>query len=101
MLGQRRGSSIVSQWRYAFKRNSSIQSGSFFFPEIKRMVSSLRPRGIVSDSMSVTQPYLYSRFVSISLVLILFLKFRAQALLYIADFIKLSLFIINSLSALA
>jgi hypothetical protein len=34
-------------------------------------VSSLKPRGIVSASISVTQPYLYSRFASISAVLII------------------------------
>src|SRR6266700_2719931 len=79
MLGQRRGSFIVNQCRYAFKRNSSIHSGSFFLPEIKRIVSSLRPRGIVSDSMSVTQPYLYSRFVSISVVLIVSFRLRVSS----------------------
>jgi hypothetical protein len=52
------GSVIVSQWRYAFSRHSSMNSGSFFFAEIRRTTSSLRPRGIVSDSMSVTKPYL-------------------------------------------
>src|SRR3954469_3398253 len=70
MFGHFRGSSIVSQLRKAFNRNSSIQSGSAFLAEINRTVSSLRPRGIVSASMSVVQPYLYSRFESISVVLI-------------------------------
>src|SRR6266849_1387459 len=70
MFGHLRGSSIFSQLRKAFRRNSNSHSGSFFLAEIKRTVSSLKPRGIVSDSMSVTQPYLYSRFVSISAVLI-------------------------------
>src|SRR5947208_3734916 len=70
MLGHRRGSSIFSQLRYALRRNASSHSGSFFFAEIRRTVSSLSPRGIVSASISVTQPYLYSRFASISAVLI-------------------------------
>ncbi len=52
------GSVIVSQWRYAFSRNSSSHSGSFFFAEMKRIVSSLSPLGAVSDSMSVTNPCL-------------------------------------------
>src|SRR5436190_9790167 len=63
-FGQADGSCIFSQPRYAFRRNSSIHSGSFFFEEISRTVSSLKPFGMVSDSMSVTKPYLYSRFVN-------------------------------------
>src|SRR3982751_1539357 len=73
MFGQCFGSVIVSQWRYAFNRNSSIHSGSFFFAEISRIVSSFNPFGIVSDSMSVTKPYLYSLLVRTSMLLILFL----------------------------
>ena len=38
---------------------SSIQSGSFFFAEMKRTVSSDRPFGALSDSISVSNPYLY------------------------------------------
>ena len=51
MFAQLRGSVIVSHWRYAFRRNSSIHSGSFFFDEISRTVSSVNPRGIVSVSI--------------------------------------------------
>src|ERR1041385_189107 len=69
-LGQCFGSVIVSQCRYALSRNSSIHSGSFFFSTMSRMVSSLKPRGITSDSISVTNPYLYSCFAKSSAVLI-------------------------------
>src|SRR5256886_17511465 len=44
---------------YARSRHSSIQGGSPFFWEISRMTSSERPGGTVSDSISVTKPYLY------------------------------------------
>src|SRR5881227_1869864 len=73
MLGQCFGSDIFSQPRKALRRNSSIQSGSPFFSEMRRTVSSVSPLGITSDSMSVTKPYLYSLFVSSSIVLILWL----------------------------
>src|SRR5215203_6934053 len=53
------GSRIVSQRRYASSRHSSIHCGSFFLAEIKRTVSSDRPFGAFSDSISVTNPYLY------------------------------------------
>src|SRR5215216_5879218 len=69
-LGQCFGSVIVNQWRKAFRRNSSIHSGSFFFATIRRIVSSLSPRGIMSDSISVTKPYLYSCLLKSSAVLI-------------------------------
>jgi hypothetical protein len=36
--------------------------------EIKRMISSFSPRGTVSVSMSVTNPYLYSRLTNSSVV---------------------------------
>ena len=55
-LSLQSGSSIVSHFRNAFSRNSSIHSGSFFFAEMIRTVSSLRPFGIVSVSMSVLNP---------------------------------------------
>src|SRR2546426_5129099 len=55
------GSFIVSQCRYDFRRHSKSHSGSPFFPEIRRITSSLRPTGTVSDSMSVTNPARYSR----------------------------------------
>src|SRR5437867_11376744 len=55
------GSRIVSHVRYALSRQSSSHTGSFFFAEIRRTISSLSPRGTVSCSMSVTNPYLYSR----------------------------------------
>src|SRR5438309_3170476 len=45
--------------KYARSRHSSIQGGSPFFWEISRMTSSERPGGTVSDSISVTKPYLY------------------------------------------
>src|SRR5499427_5292683 len=50
---------MVSQWRYAPKRHSSNQAGSFFLAEMKRTVSSQSPLGAFSDSMSVSNPYLY------------------------------------------
>jgi hypothetical protein len=52
------GSTISSQFRYALRRHSSIHSGSSFFSEMSRMVSSFSPFGARSDSMSVDQPYL-------------------------------------------
>ena len=59
---------MFCQARNAFRRNSSSHSGSLFFAEIARTTSSLRPGGSVSDSMSVTKPYLYSRVASCSMV---------------------------------
>src|SRR5712691_2236265 len=50
---------MVSQRRNASRRQSSIHSGSFFLAEMKRTVSSERPLGAFSDSISVTNPYLY------------------------------------------
>src|SRR4051795_10987832 len=47
-----------------------MNGGSFFLAEIRRMVSSFRPRGMTSDSMSVTNPYLYSPVVSVSRVVL-------------------------------
>jgi hypothetical protein len=43
--------------------------GSFFFVEIILMMSSFSPRGIASDSISVTNPYLYSLLASSAIVL--------------------------------
>src|SRR2546421_6671958 len=43
------GSGILSQWRYALSRHSSIHSGSPFLVEISRMTSSLRPGGTRSE----------------------------------------------------
>src|SRR2546426_11333000 len=62
IIGHACGSSMVSQCRYAFSRQSSIHLGSFFLAEMKRMISSLSPGGTESASMSVTNPHLYSRF---------------------------------------
>src|SRR5438874_11207967 len=58
---------MVSQRRYALRRHSSMNSGSFFFEEISRMMSSLRPAGTVSVSTSVTNPYAYARLTSASI----------------------------------
>src|SRR5438093_13598345 len=55
--------------REALRRQSSMNRGSFFFAEIRRTMSSFSPRGAVSASMSVTNPYLYSRFARASIVL--------------------------------
>ena len=67
-LSLQSGSSMVSHLRNALSRNSSIHSGSFFFAEMMRTVSSDRPLGIVSVSMSVTKPALYG-FASICWIL--------------------------------
>src|SRR6266699_1765219 len=53
------GSSSSSQRANASSRHASIHSGSFFWAEMKRTMSSDRPLGALSDSMSVTNPYLY------------------------------------------
>src|SRR3546814_10937601 len=50
---------MVSQCRLAFRRHSSSHSGSAFLAEMQRTISSFRPLGAVSASMSVTKPYLY------------------------------------------
>src|SRR5262249_376084 len=68
MFGHQRGSSIVSQCRYDLSRHWSSQSGSCFLAEMRRTTSSLRPRGTVSLSISVTKPHLYSWFASFSMV---------------------------------
>src|SRR5690606_16102089 len=48
-------------WRYACRRHSVIHSGSSFFADRARMVSSSRPGGRESDSMSVMKPAEYLR----------------------------------------
>src|SRR4029079_19708662 len=50
---------MVRQRRWAARRHASIHSGSSFLAEMKRTMSSDRPLGALSDSMSVTNPYLY------------------------------------------
>ena len=54
----------VCQWRNAFRRNSNSHSGSSFFFEMRRMMSSFKPFGAKSVSMSVTKPYSYSLLVT-------------------------------------
>src|SRR3954449_8461816 len=44
-----------------------MNAGSFFFAEMVRMMSSLRPGGTGSVSTSVTNPYAYSRLTSASI----------------------------------
>ncbi len=51
------GASIVCHRRNAFSRQSSIHSGSFFLAEMKRTVSSVRPLGANSCSMSEEKPH--------------------------------------------
>ena len=46
------------QRRNASSRQSVIHSGSPFFSEIRRTMSSLMPLGAYSISISVSQPYL-------------------------------------------
>ena len=53
------GCSIVSQWRKAFRRNSSSHSGSPFFREMRRTTSSERPFSMMSVCTSVVKPYSY------------------------------------------
>src|SRR5207302_8933697 len=64
------GSCIFSQFRYALSRQSSIHSGSRFLAEISRITSSFRPAGTISDSMSVTKPYLYGCWTWASILVI-------------------------------
>src|SRR5436190_7233696 len=45
-----------------------MKGGSFFLLEMRRMMSSLSPRGAASVSTSVTNPYWYSRPVRFSIV---------------------------------
>ena len=52
----------------ARRRHSSMNSGSFFFAEIRRMTSSFRPGGTESAPMSVMNPYWYSRAARDSIV---------------------------------
>src|SRR5437879_741861 len=87
-FGHQRGSSIVSQCRYAFRRQSSINFGSFFLAEIMRTMSSLKPRGTVSVSMSVTKPYLYSRLASSSIVLVAVVIVSIDPLESLVPFLK-------------
>src|SRR5690606_7554097 len=62
------GRVMPCQRRKAFSRHSVMNSGSFFFDEIRRTTSSLRPGGIWSDSISVTKPCWYSLCTSASRV---------------------------------
>ena len=45
-----------------------MNAGSLFFEEISRTTSSLRPAGMTSASMSVTNPHSYSRLTRASTV---------------------------------
>mmetsp|Transcript_36917 Transcript_36917/g.102513 ORF Transcript_36917/g.102513 Transcript_36917/m.102513 type:complete len:223 (+) Transcript_36917:1379-2047(+) len=54
------GIDMCSHFRKAFNRNSNIQSGSPLISQIRRTMSSLRPFGKLSDSISVVNPYSYS-----------------------------------------
>src|SRR6476661_4049262 len=62
------GSVMVCQRRNALRRQSSSHCGSPFLFEMKRTVSSERPGGSVSVSISVLKPYWYSRLTSASMV---------------------------------
>ena len=53
------GSLIVNQRSKASRRHSNNHSGSSFFAEMNLMISSFRPLGAFSLSMSVEKPYLY------------------------------------------
>src|SRR5688572_22256685 len=66
-FGQWRGSVIVFQCLNALSRQSSSHCGSSFLAEMNRTVSSDSPGGTVSDSMSVSKPYWYSRLASVSI----------------------------------
>src|SRR5215210_9033537 len=61
---------MVSQWRYALRRHSSIHSGSSFLAESIRMTSSFNPGGKVSCSTSVMKPNWYSWVANCSMVLV-------------------------------
>src|SRR5688500_6535752 len=52
--------------RYALSRQSSMNAGSFFFAEIRRITSSSRPGATVSLAMSVTKPWRYLRATRVS-----------------------------------
>src|SRR5690349_22307862 len=62
------GDVISFQALKAFRRHSSSQAGSCLRSEIMRTMSSFRPRGTVSASIGVSNPYLYSRVASCSIV---------------------------------
>src|ERR1041385_80405 len=59
-FGSASAASSFAQWRYAFRRSSSIHSGSPFRVQISLMMSSLRPLGTESYSTADSNPYLYS-----------------------------------------
>src|SRR5690606_1624259 len=61
------GCSMVSHCRYAARRHSSMNSGSFLMDDRNRMVSSFSPFGIVTDSISVSKPAVYSRSRKLSI----------------------------------
>ena len=50
------GGAIVSQWRWAARRQSVIQAGSPLRAEIARTTPSSSPGGKISVAMSVTKP---------------------------------------------
>src|SRR6185437_16066102 len=60
-----------SHRRYALSRHSTMNGGSCFLAEIARTVASLKPGGIVSASISVTNPCWYSRLISDSIELLM------------------------------
>src|SRR4051812_38118676 len=59
---------MVNQCRYALSLHSSRNSGSPFLAEMKRMMSSLSPGGAASTPISVSNPHLYSRVASDSML---------------------------------
>ena len=59
-LGSPSSRSMRNQWRSAFRRHSSMNSGSPLRAEISRTMSSFSPLGTRSSSMLVTKPHLYS-----------------------------------------
>src|SRR5215475_10390616 len=61
--------SSAAQWRYALSRQSSMNWGSPFLAEIRRMMSSFKPLGTRSSSISVMNPHLYSRSARSRIVL--------------------------------
>src|SRR5271154_762760 len=62
------GSSMFFQVAKAFSRQASSHSGSPFFSEISRTMSSFNPFGNSSIAISVVNPYLYLDAVSASTV---------------------------------
>ena len=59
---------LLAAYFFSQRQTTAFAFCSFFFFEIRRTVSSVKPRGAASASKSVTKPYSYSLLTNCSMV---------------------------------